>query len=355
MKTLFLFSLQIILCSQTQNVHFITVNDLIKKPEIIYIKFNDAIHLHFNKFPIPSSETSTWNNPVIAESFVLTIPHCHVFSDTGIIIIEDNTIIEELIWPWSNIKREGKLATNTPNTSVTIAGKIAIVTQEGSHNYYHWITEILPKIIMLEELNIEYDWLYLPTLNTFMRETLTLLKIDFSKIIVANKDTYIEADIVIAPSFVSKSCYSTPWVVDSLRKKFLPHVNKTEKKKVFISREKATYRKIINEDELFTILASKGFEKYHLEEMSFLEQVELFHNAEIIVAAHGAGLTNILFSEPGTKVYEIFQEHEDDAFWYLSQLLNLNHTCIKTTEFKKGGGYQDTLISAETLESIYKL
>jgi hypothetical protein len=353
LKIFFLF---FIVTTHSYTIEFISVENLLKKDSsVTYTKWHSSIHMNFKKFPIPSSETSTWNNPVIGESFVLTIPHCHVFSDTGIIIIKGNTVIEELIWPWSNIKRNRKLSTKTPKTSVTIAGRVAIIAQEGSYNYYHWITEILPKIIMLEELNIEYDWLYLPTLNTFMRETLTVLKRDFSKIIVANKDTYIEADIVIAPSFVSRSCYSTPWVTDVLRKKILPHVNKTEKNKIFISRQKAAYRKLVNEDELFSILEKKGFKKYHLEEMSFLEQVELFHNAKIIVAAHGAGLTNILFSEPGTKVYEIFQEHEDDTFWYLSQLVNLDHTCIKTTEFKKNGGYNNTVIPEDILQFFTNL
>jgi capsular polysaccharide biosynthesis protein len=44
--------------------------------------------------------------------------------------------------------------------------------------------------------------------------------------------------------------------------------------------------------------------------LSLSQQVEAFSNAEIILGPHGAGLTNIMFCNPGTKVIEIRSQEQ---------------------------------------------
>lgn len=78
----------------------------------------------------------------------------------------------------------------------------------------------------------------------------------------------------------------------------------------------------------------------HLETLSVQEQHSLFYNATVIVALHGAGLANILFSEPGTKVIEIL----DDTYCYLSQTLDLDYHAVATTDFSPNGGTLDTVV-----------
>ena len=40
--------------------------------------------------------------------------------------------------------------------------------------------------------------------------------------------------------------------------------------------------------------------------LSVQEQIDVFHGAEVIIAPHGAALTNITFSRPGVRVLEMF-------------------------------------------------
>lgn len=124
----------------------------------------------------------------------------------------------------------------------------------------------------------------------------------------------------------------------------LPTAKVPGAKKIFISRSKASYRRMLNEADLTTLLEKRGFLTVHLEALSVVEQIALFQNADHIVASHGAGLTNLFFCKPDTKVTEIFQEHEDIAYWNLSQVIGLNHQCINTTVFRPGSGYIDTPI-----------
>lgn len=144
--------------------------------------------------------------------------------------------------------------------------------------------------------------------------------------------------------------YLYDWYITFFQNKFLPlleNKNYSFSKKVFISREKAQCRKIHNEDEVFAPFEKFGFQKYVLEEMSFLEQIALFHQADYIVAASGSSLINLIFCKQGTKIIEIFQARCEACFYYASQKLNLEHYSIKTMDFRHAQnleGFENTTV-----------
>ncbi|MDG1486875.1 MAG: glycosyltransferase family 61 protein, partial [SAR324 cluster bacterium] len=45
--------------------------------------------------------------------------------------------------------------------------------------------------------------------------------------------------------------------------------------------------------------------KIYLEQLSIREQVQLFRSASHVIAAHGAGLTNVIFAPAAVKILEI--------------------------------------------------
>jgi hypothetical protein len=331
--------------------------ELDKLSQFVKKEICGPIQMDMKPFPIASSEDTTYPNPKIPSVFVATIENANALGDNGLIIVKENFIVKDFLWDWSPIKKGNfeSIEGNLSKSSLAYRDEtIAVVTQEGHNNYYHWVTEILPKIILLQKEKISYDYLYLPKLKPFMRDSLKILGIPDNEIIEAESYTYVKAKQIIIPSSVSKSCYSPKWVLDSLREKFLKNLAPDNQygDKIFISRSKANYRRFENEDALFEILHAKGFKKYFLEDLSFEEQIKLFNNAKIVFAAHGAGITNIIWCQQNVKIFEIFQEHEDDTFWYISQVMGFNHNCIKTVDFKKNGGYTNTTLSSAILEKI---
>jgi len=80
-------------------------------------------------------------------------------------------------------------------------------------------------------------------------------------------------------------------------------------KNVLISRDDALSRRITNRAEMIGKLEEHGFEEYVLSELSFEDQVKLFANAENIIAPHGAGLANLIFSKE-SRVLEIFHSEK---------------------------------------------
>ena len=79
-------------------------------------------------------------------------------------------------------------------------------------------------------------------------------------------------------------------------------------RKIFISRKDTKNRVLSNEDEVAALARICGFETILLSGMSLAEQISLFASASHVIAVHGAGLTNIVFCQSGTKILEIHMD-----------------------------------------------
>ncbi len=101
--------------------------------------------------------------------------------------------------------------------------------------------------------------------------------------------------------------------------------------KLYVSRELAGRRKVMNEDEIIKILKKYGFTIFHPEKFKFLEQVTIFSQVKYLVGAHGSGLTNLLFMEKKTSVLELHKnktnelDHPSPLFWYMAEALEINY------------------------------
>ncbi|MEL6928884.1 MAG: glycosyltransferase family 61 protein [Cyanobacteria bacterium J06600_6] len=98
--------------------------------------------------------------------------------------------------------------------------------------------------------------------------------------------------------------------------RFLPQRPPRPQHHIYISRAKAPLgRHIANEAALLKALTPLKFKKYILEDMPFSQQIELFYDAKIVVAPHGAGLSNLLFGKH-LKVLELFSQPTVTPHYY---------------------------------------
>jgi capsular polysaccharide biosynthesis protein len=82
----------------------------------------------------------------------------------------------------------------------------------------------------------------------------------------------------------------------------------------------------LNEEEIVLGLSRRGFLCVTLEEMSLVDQIALFSEAEAIVAPHGAGLTNLVWCAPKTKVLEIFSPlYVNLCYWAMASLTHADY------------------------------
>jgi capsular polysaccharide biosynthesis protein len=223
---------------------------------------------------------------------------------------------------------------------------VALLTMYASniagHYYYgHWMLDTLPRFALLEKSGIAWDKLIAPQATRFQRDTLQLLGVDASRII-AERDLHIEAARLLVPTLPGLPGNPPRWVCDFLRSRFLPLAPPSTRsdRRIYISREKAKTRHVLNERQLTQALEARGFERVPLEDLPFLEQVRLLNEASIVVSPHSTGLTNLVFCRPGTSVIEIFSPRYVTTCWYaLANELRLDYGYVLGLG-KRGGGHR---------------
>lgn len=94
------------------------------------------------------------------------------------------------------------------------------------------------------------------------------------------------------------------------------------RRRLYLSRRGAKLRNVVNEDALLDALAPFGFEPFVADANNHAQQINAFREVEVVISPHGAGLTNIIFSNPGTRVIELFpRDHVKSTYaWIASQL-----------------------------------
>ena len=324
---------------------FISVKDLLKKhPEISYQKCFDTVPFNYQPFSLLPAYPHQGN---FLETFILTVPHGKVQSQFGFCFV-DNCFIKELIWA-DQPNALQSIPYIPDNQFAQVNGRVAVITQFCCTSYSHWLNEILGRLALLDMQGIAYDYLYVPYDKPFIRETLQLWGINPAKIIAPSNNPYfcLQAKELIIPSMVINTdigfkkhigLYAHPYTLKYVQNKLLTAAlqqgpSKKFSQRIFISRKDAPWRKMTNEDEFFQALQPYGFERYELSKMSVIDQILLFHDAEIVIGEHGTGLVNIIYCKPETRVIEIFQSIIDNSFWYLSEMFHLKYQPIKTKEF----------------------
>jgi hypothetical protein len=120
--------------------------------------------------------------------------------------------------------------------------------------------------------------------------------------------------------------------------------------RLLIARKVRT-RKFHNLEQLEAFLSCYGFKTVYLEEMSSVDQILLFQSAEFIIAGHGAGLANLLFCQPGTKVIELMPSGGFRSyFWFIAQKLDL----VYGLQFCANGYDDDIIVDIDKLRTLIR-
>ncbi|MDC3023350.1 glycosyltransferase family 61 protein [Pelagibacteraceae bacterium] len=218
--------------------------------------------------------------------------------------------------------------TNNKNSLKNFKGLFVLGSNAGN-NYYSNLLQFLPRIFFNKKTNLKLA-IHRNSSNkyrNFIGSILKSLNIEFTFVFL-DDDFYhfIDSDF---PQFLNMN--------DSIKilKKFInPKDNKEISKKIYVTREDSNYRKIINEGDVVTLLREKGYKVINPQLYEIDEQIEIFSNAEKIIAPHGSNLANIIFCKPGTQIFEItptFKDNEkilEDRYLNLCLINNLKHNKI---------------------------
>lgn len=221
--------------------------------------------------------------------------------------------------------------------------------------FYHWVHEVLPRLHLVEKSDKCFARIYVESALPFQRESLELLGIKEEQIINAKDIHAVRTPQLIIPSIPE---IPRDWSCHFLREKILPKISQRPALKLYISRNDASKRRILNEEEIMPLLKTYGFEKVVLSEHSFKEQVELFSAANVIVGPHGAGFSHLVFCKKAAAVLEIFSPaYFHPCYWHISDRIGLYYHYLFGEGEHQANSSQDPdiLVDPAKLEASLKL
>ena len=195
-----------------------------------------------------------------------------------------------------------------PEPTQVIEEPCVLIGTDGGSNYSHWLTRNVFKLALLDSARVSTSLPLLinEDLRRYQIELISMLEIPQSRLMRTRRGSVIRCREITVPVNM-RDHPKMRTAIDWLRMRLARFMEPGESARdlLYISRRDSQRHVLLNEMELDEALARLGFKTVVLSEMSFADQVHRFSRARIIVGAHGAGLTNIIFSPPHASVVEI--------------------------------------------------
>jgi capsular polysaccharide biosynthesis protein len=265
--------------------------------------------------------------------------------------------------PWLSKEGDGIRIREDVLATAPVYNESCLIFYNGNlHNYYHWLVEGL---LCLDILSRTLE----PTLNLKIllpksmdvhavldhRETLRALGFGAhaseevaSPIVRVREAIWVDSDLV--------QYMPAPYLKNFQQRIAARYAGQRgpRKRRLLVAR-RGVHRSIRNIGQVQDLLSRYSFETVYLEGMSMADQILLFQSAEFIIGPHGAGLANLLFCEPGTKVIEFMPSVEfRPFFWLISEKLGLVHG-LQFCSPAAGQGFQDAIhVDTGKLETLMR-
>lgn len=234
-------------------------------------------------------------------------------------------------------------------------------------NYYHFLYDSLPYLISfiklkqhIKNLKLLMYYSHHNTFYKFVTEFLNLLDIHENDIVIMDADTLYDTIYVSSSYTYGVDPKQSPReeiyelyknIVDKVKKL---GITKPFPKKFYISRRSwihndfsnigtnyTTRRKCENENELVFLLKSHGYEEVFTEQLSTVDKILLFNNADSIVGAIGGGIANVLFSKPSCKLITLVSPTFLDVnYRFIYSLNKINTSYFNDTTHTESGEFK---------------
>lgn len=224
-------------------------------------------------------------------------------------------------------------------TESLVLENAACFTDAASHNYAHWLTEVLPRIHLFCQVEDfkKIDLIVDSALHPNIIESLSLVvgierKIHrLTKSAFANvRNLYLTAPAGYIPierlrkddcghshgKFHSLAIFEMARILRLNIAEDIPPADK-----IYIRRN-SHLRNLDNYSEIEQHLLTEGFLIVDPENLTFTQQVTLFSRARVIVGPTGAAFANIIFCNQKTDIIILISDFPQMPFWYWQNIAN---------------------------------
>jgi capsular polysaccharide biosynthesis protein len=270
----------------------------------------------------------------IPEIFLVCVHNAYVYSNDLLVLTHDRQIVfESALCKAEVLERNGILDRLSRPRQRRVSGDFCLLSTPWSAQYYHWLMDALPRLSLLEQFP-ELQAMRLivqQRLLGYQRETLEELGVSSQRVIPFDGECW-QVDRLFFPEILSPTGNPSPTAVRWLRRQFMDEsaLNRVKgRRRIYITRRDAAQRRIVNEQEIIEYLYTLGFEVICPGDLSFKEQVELFGDVDVVVAAHGGGCTNMVFAPVNAILVELFGDNYiNGCFWALTNIIGQSYAFL---------------------------
>ena len=266
---------------------------------------------------------------------VLELDEAMIFGAVGIVAARD-VVVQETLWhtDWSrhHYRQIGDTFAFRPPSLERLPGTTVSILTGAAESYWHSIVDAALRLILIDdELWGRTTRLLVPSTGLRQQEFVELFEIPASVEVrsVLPRECFL-AETLILPSSLHGMFDFHASLTNAFFDRLLTRAGpapRTAARRIFVDRRGSNLRSLVCEDQL--IAALPGFQPVRLEALSLREQARLFAEADIIVAPHGAGLSNIGFARPGTIVIELMMDtYRNWCFRRLAAARGLTYFCV---------------------------
>lgn len=211
-------------------------------------------------------------------------------------------------------------------------GLVAVAVSHLGRTYAHWLLDELPRLLVLHaDGDLARTAVVLahavPALTKVAHRRLGIER----QVVAGGRSTHFATGPLLVPSYVGRSGFPRPEGVAALRDfaAGLGRLARGRGERIYVSRAGARRRRVLGEEALRAELEARGFVTVRLEDCEWAEQIAIFQEAKEVVAPHGAGLANLVFCAPGTRVVELFaRDYVNPCYWRLAALGGLDYRAV---------------------------
>ncbi len=205
---------------------------------------------------------------------------------------------------------------------------LSLVNRGTNGNYYHFLYDAIARYGLFEQAmpDTPVDAVIVAHGAGYQRQLLELAGIP-GPYLQPDRGVCFRADRLLVPSNPNWALQAPPEMVEWLRRRLPPRNPPADRVRLFLSRGDARLtRRYVEEAALLELLAPRGFVRLDPGTLTVQEQIDVFSRAEIIVAPHGAGLTNVTFSPPDVRVLELFPStYVHLGLWAICQAIGADY------------------------------
>ena len=204
-----------------------------------------------------------------------------------------------------------------------VAGTVVSLATRGTGgNYYHALMDMAARWGIFQETHpgVVPDAVVVSTGQRYHRELISMLGLDELPMIEATNDSAIRAETLLVPCLPNPSMLAPPWITQFLQERLPPQRVSGLPTHIYVTRgQRPNTRRVVDDEGLRRTLEGRGFVTFDPGAVTLQEQIDQFAAARVVVAPHGAGLTNLNFCRPGVRVLELFAPtYLNPGFWAIT-------------------------------------